>query len=88
MYCHYVCMTRMQASCLISVLQSCLIMHHVMLQVPMLVVFGKPLELPKIKNPSDDEVQKYLQMYIEAMEALCEKHKNSAGYGNTIIKVV
>ena len=57
-------------------------------QVPMLVVFGKPIELPKIKEPSKDEVQKYLQVYINAMKGLCEKHKQDAGYGDTMFSVV
>lgn len=54
----------------------------------MLVVFGKPIELPKIKDPSKDEVQKYLQLYISAMKGLCEKHKQDAGYGDTTFSVV
>jgi len=58
------------------------------LQVPMLVVFGKPIELPKMDHPSKEEIQKYLQLYINAMQALCQKHKDSAGYGGTTFKVV
>jgi hypothetical protein len=58
------------------------------LQVPMLVVFGKPIELPKMDHPSKEEIQKYLQLYVNAMQALCQKHKDSAGYGGTTFKVV
>ena len=54
----------------------------------MLVVFGKPIELPKTEHPSKEEIQKYLQLYINAMQALCQKHKDGAGYGGTTFKVV
>lgn len=57
-------------------------------KVPMLVVFGKPIELPKMEHPSKEEIQKYLQLYINAMQALCQKHKDSAGYGGTTFQVV
>jgi len=51
----------------------------------MLVVFGKPIELPKMEHPSNEEIQKY---HINAMQALCQKHKDNAGYGGTTFKVV
>ena len=54
----------------------------------MLVVFGKPIELPKTEHPSKEEIQKYLQLYVSAMQALCQKHKDGAGYGGTTFKVV
>ena len=63
--------------------------HHMyVLQVPVHVVFGLPIELPRIDSPSADQIHHYLQLYIEAMEALCEKHKHRAGYGSTLYKVV
>ena len=52
------------------------------------VVFGKPIELPKLGNTTDEEVQKYLDAYIHAMEQLCQKHKHEAGYGKTVFRVV
>lgn len=57
-------------------------------KVPMHVVFGKPIELPRIESPSDAEIRKYLDLYIAAMEGICENHKHTAGYGDTIFKVV
>ena len=54
----------------------------------MTVVFGKPIVLPKIDNPSETEIRKYLDLYISAMEAICEQHKHQAGYGNTVFKVM
>lgn len=54
----------------------------------MTVVFGKPIVLPTIDNPSESEIRKYLNMYIAAMEGICERHKVQAGYGNTIIRVL
>ena len=62
--------------------------HIYTLQVPMMVVFGKPIVMPKIDNPSGVEIRKYLDLYIIAMEGICERHKKQAGYGNTIFKVL
>ena len=53
-----------------------------------MVVFGPPIVLPQMENPSESEVRKYLNMYISAMEGICERHKEMAGYGDTIFKVV
>lgn len=54
----------------------------------MMVVFGKPIVLPKLVDPSQSEINKYLNLYITAMEGICERHKDEAGYGDTIFKVV
>ena len=57
-------------------------------QVPMTVVFGKPIVLPKIDNPTESEIRKYLGLYIAAMEGICERHKVQAGYGDTRFTVL
>lgn len=54
----------------------------------MMVVFGKPIVLPKIDNPSESEIHKYLGLYITAMESICERHKVQAGYGDTTFTVL
>ena len=54
----------------------------------MMVVFGKPIELPQIDDPTQEEIKKYLNLYITAMERICERYKDEAGYGNTVFKVV
>lgn len=62
--------------------------HYITMQVPMYIVIGAPLLLPQISNPSDDQVRKFLDLYIDAMESLCSRHKHDAGYGNTEFLVV
>lgn len=57
-------------------------------KVPMMVVFGKPIVLPKLDDPSQDEIRTYLNLYITAIEGICERYKHQAGYGDTIFKVL
>ena len=70
-----------------SVMLACSEVYPLM-QVPMTVVFGKPIILPQIDDPTEKEIRKYLDLYISAMEGICERHKQIAGYGNTVFKVV
>ena len=58
------------------------------MQVPVHVVIGSPVVLPQISNPSDKEVQHYLDLYITAMERLCERYKHETGHGNVQFHVV
>lgn len=51
-------------------------------------MIGSAILLPKLSNPSDDQVRKYLDMYIAAMEGLCSRHKHKAGYGTTDFVIV
>ena len=46
----------------------------------MVVVVGKPLVLPHISNPSREVVQEWHAKYVQALQALFEKHKEMA-YG-------
>lgn len=39
------------------------------------VVVGRPVEVPKIENPSSEEVQKYLDIYIEELKKLYNENK-------------
>ena len=58
------------------------------MQVPIHIVIGPPLVLPQISNPSDDDARKYLNLYIDAMQDLCSRHKHDSGYGNTQFVVI
>ncbi len=57
-------------------------------QVPVHVVIGTPVLLPQMDNPTDEEVQQYLDMYITAMEKLCERYKHETGHGDMQFQVV
>lgn len=46
------------------------------LQVPLNVVCGKPMDLPKIPDPSDFVVQYYHKEYLTRIEQLYEAHKS------------
>lgn len=49
------------------------------LQNRMHMVIGKPIEIPKLEAPTKEEVQRYLDEYIAALQALFERHKAAAG---------
>ena len=52
------------------------------------VVIGKPIQTPQKDRPADKEVQLYLDMYITAMERLCEEYKHDAGHADMQFLVV
>lgn len=41
---------------------------------------GKPIQLPQLDNPSDEEVDKYLRTFCAEMRRIFETHKKAAGY--------
>eukprot|EP00127_Corallochytrium_limacisporum_P001281 Clim_evm6s49 gene=Clim_evmTU6s49 len=43
---------------------------------PIHVVVGKPIEVPKIADPTPEEVDKVHQVYLESLEALYHEHKD------------
>jgi len=45
----------------------------------LLTCVGKPLDFPKLPNPSKDDVDKWHAAYIEALLKLFEEHKKEAG---------
>lgn len=49
-------------------------------QVPITVVLGRPIELPRDPQPSPELVQQYLQQFIDQMTVLVETHSAAAGY--------
>ena len=51
------------------------------------IVVGKPIEVPRRADPSNEEVQQYLQQYIAAIEGIFERHKAAAGHPNATLTV-
>ncbi|XP_050523969.1 2-acylglycerol O-acyltransferase 2-A-like isoform X2 [Daktulosphaira vitifoliae] len=43
---------------------------------PIISVVGKPIDLPKIENPSNEETDKYHKIYKEELTKLFEQHKH------------
>jgi len=50
-------------------------------------VIGKALHLPRIPEPSDEDVQKYHGRYVAALEELFETHKAAAGYPDSKLEI-
>lgn len=50
-------------------------------------VVGKPLELPHIPNPSEEDVDKHHQAYIARMQALFDKHKDKYGSKGATLEI-
>ncbi|KFO29875.1 Acyl-CoA wax alcohol acyltransferase 2, partial [Fukomys damarensis] len=46
-------------------------------------VVGEPLSLPKIENPSEADVAKYHELYIDALRKLFNEHKTKFGISET-----
>jgi len=53
-------------------------------RVPIEIVVGAPLELPKIEKPAPEDVDKYHQMYIDHLIAFYNRHKE-AFYGDEAV---
>ncbi|XP_024360450.1 diacylglycerol O-acyltransferase 2 [Physcomitrium patens] len=56
-------------------------------RTPMYYVVGKPIPVPKTTNPSQEEVSVILGQFIEALEALFEKHKGSLEFEDDTLLV-
>ncbi|GAB4815443.1 hypothetical protein N2152v2_002489 [Parachlorella kessleri] len=48
--------------------------------VPMYIVVGKPIEVPRVYSPSLEQVHNYLDKFISALQHLFETHKAQADY--------
>ena len=57
-------------------------------QVKVTTVVGKPIELPKVAQPSKEQIQEYLDEFIAQMQGLFERHKASAGYPDLQLVVI
>ena len=51
-------------------------------------VIGSPLNLPRIENPTKEEVNKWHQTYISALTQLFETHKKSFGYEDHKLEIL
>ena len=56
--------------------------------MPVHVVIGKPVALPKQADPCDADVEKHLQRFIDAMQTMIDKHKSSAGHERTEFNII
>ena len=59
-----------------------------MLQVRIHVVIGKPIEVPQRESPTREEVQAYLDKFVDSMEALFKQYQELAGYADLKLLIV
>ncbi|XP_004694511.1 PREDICTED: acyl-CoA wax alcohol acyltransferase 1 [Condylura cristata] len=52
-------------------------------KLPIITVVGEPLPLPKIEKPSQEVVNKYHTLYMEALHKLFDQHKTQYGFSET-----
>ena len=57
-------------------------------RVPIVIVLGRPIEVPKVQDPSQEMVDQYLQRFIEEMAGLFERNKASAGCSQLQLQIV
>lgn len=57
-------------------------------RVPVFVVVGTPIPVPKIADPDLETVQRYLQKFISQMTDLFEEYKAEAGFPGLELEVV
>ena len=52
------------------------------------MVIGKAVKVPHVQNPAPEEIGKYLQLFIDGMQAIYEKHQIAAGYPHSKLVVM
>ena len=57
-------------------------------ETPVVHYFGEPLEIPKIENPTEDEVSIYHVKFYSAVAQLVKEKKNEAGFPDLSIEFI
>lgn len=57
-------------------------------RVGVTVVFGEPIPLPTIANPTQDDIDRYHKLYFTHLEKLFEETKVEAGWPNARLELV
>jgi 2-acylglycerol O-acyltransferase 2 len=52
------------------------------------IVLGDPILVPRIAEPSKEESEKYLGLFINEMEALFYKYREEAGYPDLRLEIL
>ncbi|KAI7840118.1 hypothetical protein COHA_006159 [Chlorella ohadii] len=56
-------------------------------QVPLYIVVGKPIPVPKVEQPSAEQVEDYLQRFIAEEERIFRQHREAAGQAGVELTV-
>jgi hypothetical protein len=51
-------------------------------RVPIVGLLGKPIDIPKKENPSEDEINHFHQLLMDEMVKLFNQHKDIYGWGH------
>jgi 2-acylglycerol O-acyltransferase 2 len=51
-------------------------------------VVGDPIDVPKVDNPSEEELNKYHRVYISRIQSIFENHKSTYGMENFQLKII
>ncbi|EKU21095.1 diacylglycerol acyltransferase 2, partial [Nannochloropsis gaditana CCMP526] len=54
---------------------------------PLITVIGSPVQLPKIENPGQKDVERYHQVYVKALLELFDKHKGAYAEAGASLEV-
>lgn len=57
-------------------------------RTPQVVVFGAPVPVQKVDNPTDDQVNALHATYCAALQALYQEHKSEAGYAKNEMLII
>lgn len=55
---------------------------------PLTIVIGKPISVPLIPNPTDAEIKKYQNIFLDAIAKVYESNKDDNGMGHMILKII
>lgn len=50
-------------------------------KVPLMAVYGRPIEVERVENPTEEQVEALQRKYEAAVQDLFERYKIRAGYG-------
>jgi len=56
--------------------------------VPLTVLLGKPIEIPKIDNPSKADIDKYHTRLIASVETLYNENRAEYGYADVPLRIL
>ena len=52
------------------------------------MVIGKAVKVPHVQNPGPEEIQKYLQLFMDGMQEIYHKHQAAAGYPHSKLVIM
>lgn len=52
------------------------------------MVIGRPIQVTKVEEPSGEQIQHYLDLFISRLEKMYEQHKVKAGYPDSKLVVM